>query len=254
MIRSRSRTNQVPATASFLFRSRHSASGGGGSGGRPDRKSARGSSSGGASAAQRAACAEWAGALAGRRLLAGMGLVFLCAAAGCHFDSDARIAHFGLAAATGVQRAGSLNSNLDGNLDGNLNGGGSGGGRRGSFDWTAAKGHLARLCALGPRIVGSRANEEAAPALLVAALAAVQAELSEVAKRRGGARTRCVLEVEVQRPSGAFFTAFLGGFTSSYTQVRRRVPWCALPGGIACHACVAVDLQACLCARWPAAA
>ena len=71
------------------------------------------------------------------------------------------------------------------------------------FDLMACREHLKELTNLGPRLVGSPANEKMTPQL-------IQRALRKVTPKAG-----CRLEVEVQRPSGSFVhEGFLGGFVS----------------------------------------
>ena len=89
----------------------------------------------------------------------------------------------------------------------------------GEFDAADAERVLLTLCAVGPRTVGSTANERHAVEILQRELVAV----AEEASRHGA-----ILEVERQQSSGAFYTDFLNGFTNAYqnvTNVVAKLSW-----------------------------
>jgi hypothetical protein len=77
--------------------------------------------------------------------------------------------------------------------------------------------HLESLSQLGPRVVGAPVNEVDAPKLLLSTLRAISPAAG------------CLLETDVQHPSGTFrHDGFLGGFTSVYanlTNVVAKISW-----------------------------
>ena len=77
------------------------------------------------------------------------------------------------------------------------------------FSEGRARVHLQSLLSSGIRNAGSPANEVYAARYIVQQLSAI----------RDGALPGYVLEIDVQRPSGSFDLNFLGGFTSSYSNV-----------------------------------
>lgn len=72
---------------------------------------------------------------------------------------------------------------------------------------------LKNLTKIGPRIVGSRANEIEAPALLKKAVEEIMKEAHE----------NHVIELDVQKASGDFNLAFLDGMTNVYRDVQNVV-------------------------------
>lgn len=95
----------------------------------------------------------------------------------------------------------------------------------GAFSEGRAAEHLRALTSLGPRLVGSRANEVGAVEYLLGALR----EANRTATTPGFR-----VEVEVQRPSGTLSLDFLFGFTSAYqnvTNILARVTSDATEGG-----------------------
>jgi hypothetical protein len=75
---------------------------------------------------------------------------------------------------------------------------------------------MAALASLGVRTIGSAANEEEAPAYLLAALERV----------RTAASPDVLVEFGTQHPSGAYTTSFLGGIAISYRFARHRCRRC----------------------------
>ena len=95
------------------------------------------------------------------------------------------------------------------------------------FSEARAREHVRALTALGVRAVGSRANEEAAPALLLRLLAVMEEE----AAAAGAAN---FAKVSVQRTgAGAYSSAFLDGFTNVYDNVTNVLVFCGPRGGAA---------------------
>mmetsp|Transcript_69323 Transcript_69323/g.137454 ORF Transcript_69323/g.137454 Transcript_69323/m.137454 type:complete len:968 (-) Transcript_69323:91-2994(-) len=81
------------------------------------------------------------------------------------------------------------------------------------FSEARARSHLRDITALGVRTVGSRANEELAPALIKS----IVEGLAAAAARVEGPNHALV---EIQRPgTGAYSSAFLDGFTNVYSNV-----------------------------------
>ncbi|KJE93056.1 hypothetical protein CAOG_03904 [Capsaspora owczarzaki ATCC 30864] len=79
------------------------------------------------------------------------------------------------------------------------------------FSEARARQHLHAITSFGVRTVGTRANEELTPKYILDQLASMKATAD--------AKEDFLVEIEVQRPSGVFPLAFLGGFTNAYQNV-----------------------------------
>eukprot|EP00808_Paulinella_micropora_P027603 g28365.t1 len=84
------------------------------------------------------------------------------------------------------------------------------------FSGSRAKKLLEELTSFSPRTVGSVNNEINSPLLLLRELNRLQELISKHS-------LDVLLEVDVQHPSGAFHTTFLGGFTNTYNTVTNVV-------------------------------
>ncbi|XP_068521941.1 endoplasmic reticulum metallopeptidase 1 [Anas acuta] len=81
------------------------------------------------------------------------------------------------------------------------------------FSAHRARGYLDNLTAIGPRTVGSPANEVLAVNYLLEQIRAIETESTDAHK----------ISVDVQRPTGSFSIDFLGGFTSYYANITNVV-------------------------------
>lgn len=82
-----------------------------------------------------------------------------------------------------------------------------------AFVFTSYRAYLENITAIGPRAVGSPANEVLTVNYLLEQVKAIEMESSRDHK----------ISVDVQRPTGTFSIDFLGGFTSYYDNITNVV-------------------------------